>query len=178
MTARPRTTRLGRPMRFEERMNLAHREGDSLLGFFPGENAHLGFWGEHRALHSDGVWVRGNFVRQNQDRVLATTHEIACHREDKIRVGFEHPGHKLVDHLHRNLGPLSDQRRPPALPKCAWVLRVAHLRTPAYGLRQHGCGNSSRCALQKTPDERATDAEAHYRELVDPQMIHQAELVV
>src|SRR5262249_30259190 len=45
-------------------------------------------------------------------------------------------------------------------------------------LRQHRCGNSSRCALQKTPDERAADAEAHYRELVDPQMIHQAELVV
>src|SRR5215813_8747411 len=165
-------------MRLEEGMNLAHRQRDSLLGFLPGEDAHLGFWRKHRALHGYGVWVRGNFVRQDQDWVLATPHEIACHGEDEIGVGFEHPGHKLVDRLHRNLGTLSNQRRTPALPKCAWVLRVAHLRTPAHGLRQHGCGNATRCALQKTPDEGAANAEAHYRELVDPKMIHQPELIV
>src|SRR6266516_6613930 len=31
---------LSRPMRLEEGMNLAHRQGNSLLGFFPGEDAH------------------------------------------------------------------------------------------------------------------------------------------
>src|SRR6202023_3624012 len=74
--------------------------------------------------------------------------------------------------------PLSNQRRTPALPKCAWVLRVAHLRTPAHGLRQHGCGNTIGCALQETPDEGPANAETHHHELVDAQMIHQAELVV
>src|SRR6202023_3030318 len=74
--------------------------------------------------------------------------------------------------------PLSNQRRTPALPKCAWVLRVAHLRTPAHGLRQHRCGNTIGCALQETPDEGAANAETHHHELVDTQMIHQAELVV
>jgi hypothetical protein len=34
-------------------------------------------------------------------------HEIAGHREDKVGVGFEHPGHKLVGRLHRDLGRLA-----------------------------------------------------------------------
>src|SRR5439155_16183341 len=59
---------LSRPMRSEERMNLAHRERNSLLGFFPRENAHFSLWGEHRALHGDGVWVRRDLVGQDQDR--------------------------------------------------------------------------------------------------------------
>ena len=42
-------------MCFEERMNLAHGQWDSLLGFFPREDAHLGLWREHRALHRDRV---------------------------------------------------------------------------------------------------------------------------
>jgi hypothetical protein len=76
-------------MRLEERMNLAHRQGDSLLGFFPREHAHFGLGREHRALDGDGVGVRGDFVRQDQDWVLATPHEIACHGEDEIGVGFD-----------------------------------------------------------------------------------------
>ena len=32
--------------------------------------------------------------------------------------------------------------------------------------------------LQQVPDERAADAEAHHHELVDAQMVHQAELVI
>src|SRR5215831_5424026 len=172
----PGDRHLCRPMRFEEGMNLAHRQGNSFLGFFPGEDAHLGLWREHRALHGDGVWVRGNLVRENQDRVLATMDEIACHGEDEVRVGFEHPGHKLVGGLQCDLGPLRNQRRTPALPECARVLGVAHLRTPADGLRQHCCGDASGCALQKTPYKGAANAETHHGELVDPQMIHHAEL--
>src|SRR5580698_8167124 len=44
--------------------------------------------------------------------------------------------------------------------------------------RQHCRGNTIRRALQKTPDEGAANAETHHHELVDPQMIHQAKLVV
>src|SRR5579872_5191924 len=165
-------------MRFEEGMDLAHRQRDSLLGFFPREYAHFRLWREHRALHSDGVWVRGDLVRQDQNRVLTSPDEIACHGEDEVGVGFEHPGHKLVGRLDLDLGPLSHQRRTPALPECAWVFRIAHLRTPAHGLRQYSRGNPIGCALQEAPDERAANAETHHHELVDAQMIHQAELVV
>src|SRR5207249_2428308 len=74
--------------------------------------------------------------------------------------------------------PLGNQRRTPTLPKCAWVLRVSHLRTPAHRLCQHGSRNPIGRALQETPDEWAANAETHHQELVDAQMIHQAELVV
>src|SRR5215831_12162760 len=107
-------------MRAEERMNLAHCQGNSLFGFFPREHAHFGFWREHCALQGDRRWVRGHLVWQDQDRVLAITYEIACHREDEVGVGFEHPGHKLIRSLHRDLGPLGGERRWPTLPKCAW----------------------------------------------------------
>src|SRR6266700_7229138 len=95
----PECRQLSRQMRLEEGMNLANRQGNPLFGLFPGEDAHFGFRREHRALDGDGVWVRGDLVRQHQDRVLATTHEIACHGEDKVRVGFEHPNRKLFGGL-------------------------------------------------------------------------------
>ena len=40
-------------------MNLAHGQGDSLLGFSPREHAHFGLGREQRALHGDGVRMRG-----------------------------------------------------------------------------------------------------------------------
>src|SRR2546426_8000381 len=64
---------LSRPMRLEEGMDLAHRQGNPLFGFFPREHAHFGFRREHRALHSDGVRVGRDIVRQDQNRGLATT---------------------------------------------------------------------------------------------------------
>src|SRR5271155_5802951 len=36
--------RLSRPMRLEEGMDLAHRQGNPLFGLFPGEDAHFGLW--------------------------------------------------------------------------------------------------------------------------------------
>src|SRR5262249_21018588 len=66
----------------------------------------------------------------------------------------------------------------PALPKCACVFRIAHFRTPAHGLRQHGCGNPVWCALQKTPYERAANAEAHHHKLINTEMIDQTKLIV
>src|SRR5690242_13224077 len=77
-------------MRLEEGTNLAHGDGNSLLGFLPRDTAHLGVWCEHRALHGDGIWVRGTS-----------------------------PGRTKI--------------RTPALSKCAWALRVAHLRTQPTG---------------------------------------------
>ena len=37
-----------------------------------------------------------DIVRQNQDRVLATPHEIARHGEDEVRIGLEHFGYEIV----------------------------------------------------------------------------------
>jgi hypothetical protein len=100
------THRLSRLMRFEEGMNLPHRQGNSVLGFFPRKDAHFGLGREQRALHGDGVGVRGDIARQHQDWIMAITHEIACHGEDEAGVGFEHIGHKLVGRLYRDLGPV------------------------------------------------------------------------
>src|SRR5438067_12687872 len=112
---------LSRPMRLEEGVDLAHRQGNPLFGFFPGEHAHFGFRREHRALHGDGVRVSRGIVRQDQNRGLATTHEVPCHGEDEVGVGLEHPGHEFVDRRHRDLGPLGSECRTPGLPEYAWV---------------------------------------------------------
>src|SRR5438128_12629095 len=53
---------LARPMRLEEGMDLAHRQGNPLFGFFPGEHAHFGFRRDHRALHGDGVRMARGIV--------------------------------------------------------------------------------------------------------------------
>src|SRR5678815_4357637 len=108
-------------MRLEEGMNLAHGQWYSLLGLLPREDAHFALRREHRALHGDGQWVRGDVVRQDQYRVLATPNEIAGHGEEEVGVGFEHPGHELIGRLHRDLGSLRNQRRTPGLPERAWV---------------------------------------------------------
>ena len=63
---------------------LAHRQGNPLFGFFPGEHAHFGFRREHHALHGNGVRMGRNIVRQDQYRGLATAHEIACHGEHEV----------------------------------------------------------------------------------------------
>ena len=58
------TRRLSGLVRLEEGMNLAQRQRDSLLGFFPREQAHFGLGREHGALHGDGVGVRRDLVGQ------------------------------------------------------------------------------------------------------------------
>jgi len=58
-------SRLNGLMRLEEGMNLAHRQRDSILGFLPREQAHLGLGREHGTFHGDGVGVGGDLVRQD-----------------------------------------------------------------------------------------------------------------
>ena len=76
-------------MRPEEGPYLAHRQGNRIRGLLPREHAHLGLRCKHRALHGDGVRVGRGIVRQDQNRGLATTHEIPCHGEDEVGVGLE-----------------------------------------------------------------------------------------
>ena len=58
-------------MRAKERMNLAYGQRNSLSGFFPRKHADLSPGREHGALHGDSVGVRRDFIRQDQNRVLA-----------------------------------------------------------------------------------------------------------
>ena len=96
-------------------MDLAHCQGNPLLGLLPREHAYFGFGREHRGLHGHGVRMRRDIVRQDEHGRLAIAHEIARHRENKVGVGAVHPGQELVDHLHRDVGPAGDQRRAPGL---------------------------------------------------------------
>ena len=118
-----------------------------------------------------------DIIGQDQHRRLAIAHEIARHREDEVGVGAVHLGQEFVDHLHRDVGPALDQLRPPAL-HVVVVEQVAHLRARPAGLRQHGGDDAIRRPLQQIPDQGAANAKAQHHELVDAQMIHQAELVI
>ena len=68
-------------------MDVAHGQGNPILGFFPGEQAHFGFRREHRRLHGDGVRVGRDIVGQDQNLALAATHEIPRHGEEEVGVG-------------------------------------------------------------------------------------------
>ena len=74
-------------------------------------------------------------------------------------------------------GRRSTDGRAPAL-DVVLVEQVGHLRAEAAGLRQHGGDHAVGRALDQVPDERAADAEAQHHELVDAEVIHQAEVVV
>ena len=63
------SSQLSRLMRLEEGMDLAHRLGNPLFGFFPGEDAYFGFRREHRAFYGDGVRMRRDIIRQDQTGV-------------------------------------------------------------------------------------------------------------
>ena len=128
-------------------------------------------------FHRDRIRMRRDIVGQDQNRRLAAADEVARHREHEIGVGAVHSGQEFFGHLHGDVGPPLDQLRRPALDVVV-VEQVAHFRARARRLRQHGGDDAIWRALQQIPDQGAADAEAHHHELVDAEMIHQAELVV
>ena len=156
---------------------MAHRQGNPLLGLLPWVHAHFGLRREHRGLHGDGVRMRRDIVRQDQDGRLTLTHEIACHGVDEVRVAAVHLGQKFFDCLHRDLGAALEQLRSPA-GHAAIVHDIGHLRPEPDGLCLHGGDNTIGCPLDEVPDEGATNAETQHHELVDAQVIHQTELVI
>ena len=121
--------------------------------------------------------MRRNIIRQDQYRRLAVADEIARDGEDEIGIGAIHFGQEFIDRLHRDVASSRGQLRTPVL-HVAFVEKVAHLGTRAAGLRQHGGDNAFRCPPQQVPDQRAADAEAHHHELVDAEVIHEAEVVI
>jgi len=137
-------------MRLEEGMDLAHRQRNPLFGLFPREDAHFGIW----ARASRTPWrrrkgARGRRPAGPRNRVLATTHEIACQGEDEVGIGFEHPVTNWSAVWIVISGRLQVSAGPQGRPKMRRVLTVAHLRTPTHGLRQHSRGNTIGGALQR-----------------------------
>ena len=116
-------------------------------------------------------------IRQDQYGRLALTHEIARHGPDEVGIGPVHLRQEPVDHVHRDVGPALDQLRTPAL-HVVLVAEIRHLRPEPAWLHRHGRHDTIRGPLQEVPDEGTGYAEAQHHELVDAQMIHQAEMVV
>src|SRR5262249_60573161 len=81
-----------------------------------------------------------------------------------------------VDHVHRELRPLLDQRGPPRLH--AVVVHGIRFSPKAYGLRDDRGDDALRRALDQLPDERPTDAVADHHEAPDTQVIHEGEVIV
>ena len=162
-------------MRPEEGTYLAHRQGNPLLGLFPREHAHFGLRREHRGLHGDGVWMRGDIVGQDQYRRLAIA--------TKWRVTVKTKSGLMRYIFVRNLSTISivtSGRRSSAGPQPSCCLRRRGRASPGgpAGLRQHGRDHTIGRAPQKVPDEGAANAETHHHELVDAQVIHHTEMVV
>src|SRR5688572_30805479 len=115
-------------------------------------------------------------VRQDQYRRLATLHEVARHREHEVRVVAEHSGQESVDHFSRDLGASLDQWRAPT--RClALIEGVWQLRPEPDRLRWHCRDDAVWRPLDEVPDEGPRNAEAEHHERVDPQVIHQTEMV-
>jgi hypothetical protein len=64
-------------------MDLAHRQGNPLLGLLPREHAHFGLRRQHRGLHRHGIGMGRDIIGEDQDGRLAIAHEIARHGEDE-----------------------------------------------------------------------------------------------
>src|SRR5690349_15461813 len=82
----PTRSNLRRPVRAQERADLAHRQRNPLLRLLPRKQADLGIRRQHRRLHRDVVGMRRDIVGQHQYRRLALADEIAVYREDEIRI--------------------------------------------------------------------------------------------
>src|SRR5215813_10005013 len=150
---------------------------DRLLGLLPGEDRGLRVGGEAHNLHRDGEGMRGDVVREDEDRGPAGPHEIARHREDEVGGRAVEVVQVTLDHLHADVGSPSAQGRPPVrdvvVPEDVGVLRPVPAR-----LAQHRGHHTIRCALEQLENERAADAVAQHEELTDAQVVHEAELIV
>src|SRR5262249_38703315 len=132
---------LSRAMRSEEGTDLAHRQGDSLLGLLPRVDAYFRLRREHCALHRHGVRMRWDIVRHYEHGCRAVGHEIARKGEDEIGVGAEHPGQEFFDRTHGDFGRVLAQFRPPAR-HAAIVHEGGHLRPDPDGLRWYARDNT------------------------------------
>src|SRR5262249_44915871 len=115
--------------------------------------------------------------RQHQHRRLTVLYEVARHREHEVRVVAEHLRQELVGHGRRDVGaPFYEFRSPPG--GLTLVQRVRQLWPESDRLRRNSRDDAIGRALDEIPDKGSRDAEAEDHELVDPQVIHQTDVVV
>ena len=158
-------------------MHLPQRQRNALLRLLPREHGHFRFRRQHRGFHRHRIRMRRDVVGHDQHRRLALLDEIAAHREHEVGIGAVHFGQEFIDLIHGDLGPPLHQLRAPSL-HVVFVEEIARLGARAARLRQHGGDHAIGRALQQIPDEGPADAEAVHHELVDAEMIHQADMVV
>src|SRR3989442_15387715 len=92
-------------------------------------------------------------VRQNEYRRLTTLHEVARHREHKVRVVAEHSVQELVGHFIRDVGAPLDHLCGPA--GCLTLIeRVRQLRSEPDRLRWHCRDDAIGRPFYEVPDER------------------------
>src|SRR3989454_9719843 len=103
----------------------------------------------------------------------------------KSRVAVKTKSLLLRYALVRNLSTISmvrsGRRLTNSAPQAAFWLSYTTcglLRPDPDGLRHHGRHNTVRGSLQKGPNERPANAEAHHHELIDAQVIQHAEVVI
>src|SRR4029453_7053742 len=116
-------------------------------------------------------------IRQDQDRRLTTLHEVARHREHEVRVVAKHSVQESGGHFSRDLGTALHQWcGPPG--RLTLVKGVRQLRSEPDRLRWY-CGNDAIWrSFYEVPDEGTRNAEAKHHELVDPEVVHQTEVVI
>src|SRR5262245_4365912 len=161
----------------EEGPRMLDHLADRVLGLLPRIDRRLGVGREAHDLHRHRVGMRRNVVRQHQDRGATAPHEIARHREDEVGGRAVHLGQEPLDHGHRDVGALRAERRAPVrgvvVPE-----EVGLLRPMATRLAHHRGHPAVGRALEQLPDERAPDAVTEHEELVDAEVVHEAELIV
>ena len=158
-------------------MDLAHRQGNPLLGLLPREHAHFGVWREHRGLHGDRIRMHRNVIRQDQYGVW----QLRTKSRVTVKTKSAPVTNMFVIYCSTTSMGMSGRRltKSGAQPVLLMpYIPVGILRPEPDGLRQNARDHAIGCPLQKIPDEWAADAEAHHHELIDAQMIHQTELVI
>src|SRR5215467_423816 len=121
--------------------------------------------------------MRLGIIRHDKHRRCAPTYEIARHAEDEIIVLVVHFLEESRARLHGDIGPRLTECRRPILHVIP-IKKVWHFGPKSTRHGWHGSDDTLGRPLQHFPDEGAADAKAEYHELLDPQVIHQADLVV
>src|SRR5580704_8334740 len=156
---------------------MAYGQRDPIFRLLPRKKGHLGVWRQHSRFFRHGVGMRLGVIRHDKDRRCALTYEIARHTENEIIIFPVHFSEEGRAHFHCDIRPPLAQRWCPVL-HVVPIEKVGHFGPEATWHRWHGGYDALGSTLQHSPDEGAADAKAEHHEPVDPQMIHQSELVV
>ena len=146
-----------------------------LRGFLPRVHRDLGVRRQRGDIDRGLQRMRRDVIRQHQDRCVAVPHEVARHAVQKIGLHDVEVVQVCLDRVQRHVGPPREEVGDPAL-LCRYMTVGSSGRWPTLWQKTTAATRSG--ALQQRPGKAATNAVAHVEELVDPEVIHEPELVV